>query len=137
MPAMQADSEHVDVEAAGGVVRRAGPDGVHFAVVHRPRHDDWSFPKGKLQAGESFEQAALREVQEEVGVRARLGEELPPARYDVAAGRKLVRYWLMDAETGTFTPTDEVDEVRWLSRADAEALLSHPHDRALLRRVSA
>ena len=133
---MQPDPEPADVRAAGGVVRRSSPDGVRVAVVHRPRHDDWSFPKGKLQAGESFEQAALREVEEEVGVRARLGQELEPARYDVAAGRKLVRYWVMDAESGTFTPSDEVDEVRWLSPADAEELLSHPHDRALLRRVS-
>ena len=84
--------------------------------MHRPRYDDWSLPKGKLDAGETWEAAALREVEEEVGMRCRLGEELPPVRYRDNKGRdKAVRYWLMEPEddAAPFTPNDEVDEMRW------------------------
>jgi 8-oxo-dGTP pyrophosphatase MutT (NUDIX family) len=128
------DPDSADVKAAGGVVRR---DDGRVAVAHRPRYDDWSFPKGKLDPGESWEQAALREVHEEIGVRARLGRELSAAAYDVAHGRKVVRYWLMDPQSGAFAPNEEVDEVRWLLPAEAESLLSYPHDRALAREVGA
>jgi 8-oxo-dGTP diphosphatase len=130
---MDEDPERADVKAAGGVVRCDG----RLAVAHRPRYDDWSFPKGKLDPGESWEQAALREVEEEIGKRCRLGPELPSAAYDVARGRKVVRYWLMDAESGSFTPNDEVDEVRWLAPDEAERLLSYEHDRALARLAGA
>jgi 8-oxo-dGTP diphosphatase len=131
---MDIDPDSADVKAAGGVVRR--DDGT-VAVAHRPRYDDWSFPKGKLDPGESWEQAALREVEEEIGLRCRLGDELPPIAYHVEKGRKVVRYWLMDAVSGEFAPNEEVDEVRWLSGAEAEELLSYEHDRALLREAGA
>jgi 8-oxo-dGTP pyrophosphatase MutT (NUDIX family) len=134
---MAADPERADVRAAGGIVRRREDGGVRIAVVHRTRYDDWSFPKGKLDPGESWEQAALREVEEEIGLRCRLGEELPAAAYQVPDGHKVVRYWLMEPQDGAFAPNEEVDEVRWLSPEAAEALLSYEHDRALARRVRA
>jgi 8-oxo-dGTP pyrophosphatase MutT (NUDIX family) len=114
------------VEAAGGVVLR---DGL-VAVVHRPRYDDWSLPKGKLDSGESFEDAALREVEEETGLRCRLVRELPAVEYEVRGRPKLVRYWAMEAVDETpFVPNDEVDEVRWLEPSEALALLSYDRDR--------
>ncbi len=124
------------VKAAGGVVRRDGPHGVEILVVHRPRYDDWSLPKGKLDGEETFEQAALREVEEETGVRATLREELPPVRYRDAKGRdKLVRYWVMDVvDQGHFAPNDEVDEIRWLAPGVASDLLSYLRDAELVRR---
>ena len=121
------------VEAAGGVVVRDG----QVALVHRPRYDDWTLPKGKLDPGESFEEAALREVEEETGLRCRLGRELPSTEYDDSKGRpKLVRYWEMEPLAGEFTPTGEVDELRWLEPEEAEAILSYDHDRELLRAVN-
>ena len=124
------DPEAAEVRAAGGVVRRE--DG-NIAIVHRPRYDDWSLPKGKLDPGEGFEEAALREVEEETGLRARLGRELPSVEYTDNNGRpKLVRYWEMEPIEGEFTPSDEVDELRWLGPDEAEALLSYDHDRELL-----
>jgi 8-oxo-dGTP diphosphatase len=125
-----------EVKAAGGVVRRDGAGGVEILVVHRPRYDDWSLPKGKLDPDETFEEAALREVEEETGVRAALREELPPIRYRDAKGRdKLVRYWVMDVvEQGRFEPNDEVDEIRWLAPGVAGDLLSYLRDAELVRR---
>lgn len=120
------------VEAAGGVVLRDG-DPPLVAVVHRPRYDDWSLPKGKLDEGESFEQAALREVEEETGISCRLGRELEPSSYRDHRGReKLVRWYLMEMLGGEFEPNDEVDELRWLAPAEAAAVLSYEHDRRLL-----
>jgi 8-oxo-dGTP diphosphatase len=114
------------VEAAGGVVLRDG----RVAVVHRPRYDDWSLPKGKLDPGESFEDAALREVEEETGLRCRLVRELPAVEYQVRGRPKLVRYWAMEVEDETpFVPNHEVDEVRWLEPQEALALLSYDRDR--------
>jgi 8-oxo-dGTP diphosphatase len=122
-----------DVRAAGGVVRREG----RIAVVHRPRYDDWSLPKGKLDPGESSEQAALREVREETGLECELGEELSSTCYRDRKGRsKLVRYWLMEPVGGEFAPNDEVDELRWLTPAEAAALLTYPRDKELVQEVS-
>src|SRR3954453_21560160 len=132
---MTVDPGAAEVRAAGGVVWRRAGDTVAIAVVHRPRYDDWSLPKGKLDPGESWQDAALREVREEIGLRCTLGEELASAAYDVAAGRKVVRYWLMAPESGAFEPNDEVDEVRWLSPEEAQRLLSYEHDRVLARAV--
>jgi 8-oxo-dGTP pyrophosphatase MutT (NUDIX family) len=120
------------VEAAGGVVL----DGEgRVALVHRPRYDDWSLPKGKLDPGESFEEAALREVEEETGMRCRLGAELEPVRYQDNKGRpKLVRYWRMEVEHDPgFVPNDEVDKLRWVPPREAAALLTYPHDAELVR----
>jgi 8-oxo-dGTP diphosphatase len=118
------------VEAAGCIVRC----GDRYAIIHRPEYDDWSFPKGKLDPGETFEQAALREVREEIGVDGSLGRELEPVSYTDRHGRpKVVRYWLMDVDAPPgFEPNDEVDEVRWLDADAARALLTYPRDRALL-----
>src|SRR5512133_4127659 len=115
-----------EIQAAGGVVTR---DGL-VAVVHRPRYDDWSLPKGKLDEGESFEEAALREVWEETGLRVSLDQELPSVEYTVRDRPKRVRYWLMSVESDPgFAPNDEVDELRWLSPRDAEALLTYDRDK--------
>ena len=125
-------TEH-EVLAAGGVLVHDG----RVAVVHRPKYDDWSLPKGKLDPGEGFEEAALREVEEETGMRCRLGRELPSTEYRDAKGRaKLVRYWEMTALDGEFQPSGEVDELRWLEPREAAALLSYEHDRELLRAVT-
>ena len=114
------------VQAAGGVVLR---DGL-VALVHRPRYDDWSLPKGKLDPGESFEEAALREVEEETGLRCRLVRELPTVRYDVRGRLKEVRYWAMEVDDEIpFVPNDEVDQVRWVGQQEALALLSYDRDR--------
>ena len=117
------------VRAAGGVVAR---DGL-IALVHRPRYDDWTLPKGNLDAGESFEDAALREIEEETGMRARLVRELPETHYEVRGRPKVVRYWLMEVESDPgFVANDEVDELRWLEPAQASALLTYERDRDVL-----
>lgn len=126
-----------EVRAAGGAVWRRAGRRVEVLVVHRPRYDDWSLPKGKLEAGESFEQAARREVAEEAGVAVELGDELPSARYLDRKGRpKLVRYWAMRAVGDTsWRPTAEVDARRWVALDEAEALLTYAHDRLLVRQL--
>jgi 8-oxo-dGTP diphosphatase len=114
------------VDAAGGVVVRDG----QVLLVHRPRYDDWTFPKGKLDPGESFEDAAVREVEEETGLRCNLVRELPATRYEVNGRPKLVRYWLMEPEAeAPFAPNDETDELRWLPPREALALLTYDRDR--------
>ena len=123
----------VQVRAAGGVVVRDGK----VLVVHRPRYDDWSLPKGKLTDGESWEAAALREVEEETGFRPQLGRWLGETRYLSAGGPKSVQYWTMTPRDGEFTADDEVDELRWLEPSKALALLSYDHDRGLLERFCA
>src|SRR4051812_14782235 len=132
---MTVDPEAAEVKAAGGVVWRRAGDTIAIAIAHRPRYDDWSLPKGKLDAGESWEAAALREVEEETGMRCRLGEELEPVSYEDRKERvKVVRYWLMEPEGDTdFVPNDEVDEVRWLAPPEAAELLSYPRDRELVQ----
>jgi 8-oxo-dGTP diphosphatase len=125
-----------EVQAAGGLVVREAEGGVEVALVHRPKYDDWSLPKGKLDAGESFEAAALREVAEETGLRCELGRQLEPTRYVDRKGRdKLVRYFLMRPIDGRFEPTAEVDEMRWLPPTEALTLLDYEHDRRLVRQL--
>jgi 8-oxo-dGTP diphosphatase len=117
------------VQAAGGVVVQDG----RVAVVHRPRYDDWTLPKGKLDPGETFEQAALREVREETGLECRIVEELGSTSYTDSKGRpKVVRYFRMEVEGGAFTVNDEVDELRWLSPDEARAALTYERDRDLI-----
>ena len=132
------DFETAEVKASGGVVWRLAEDGegVELVVVHRPRYDDWSLPKGKLDPGESWEQAALREVDEEVGLACRIGAELPAVSYTDHKGRaKVVRYWLMQPQDARadFMPNDEVDLMRWVDPETAAELLSYPHDVELVR----
>jgi 8-oxo-dGTP diphosphatase len=127
-----ASAEQV-VAAAGGIVWRTAEDGgLEVAVAHRPRYDDWSLPKGKLDAGEDLLTAAVREVGEETGLVVLLGRRSVRTSYPLAAGTKRVDYWLMRAVGGAFEPNDEVDELRWLPLAAARALVTHDHDRAVL-----
>jgi 8-oxo-dGTP diphosphatase len=121
------------VRAAGGVVvRNAGS--LEVLLVHRPRYDDWTFPKGKCAAEESDQLCAVREVEEETGLRCELGDELDSTTYRDGRGRrKLVRYWLMEPAGGAFGPSREVDEAVWLSPEAAEQRLSYARDRPVLR----
>jgi 8-oxo-dGTP diphosphatase len=132
---MTLDPEQAEVKAAGGVVWRPAGDTIAIAIAHRPRYDDWSLPKGKLDAGETWEEAAVREVEEEIGLRCRLGDELDPVGYHDRKGRaKVVRYWLMEPENDvTFTPNHEVDEMRWLAPDEAAEALTYPRDAELVR----
>jgi len=126
------------IRAAGAVLWR--PDGrqLQVALVHRPRYDDWSLPKGKLDNGETAPAAAVREVHEETGFRAHLGRRLGQARYVVTSpyakrtGPKVVDYWAARAVDGEFEPGEEVDRLRWLATDEAADLLTHPVDRTIL-----
>ncbi|MFZ1880625.1 MAG: NUDIX hydrolase [Gaiellaceae bacterium] len=118
------------VRAAGGVIVRDG----RVLLVHRPAHGDWSFPKGKLEAGESWEQAALREVEEETTLVCTLGDEVGRTHYLVEDQPKEVRYFRMMCD-GEARGQNEIDEVRWLSLEEARRLLTYDRDRVLLDRI--
>lgn len=121
------------VRAAGGLVARRGEHGAELLVVHRPRYDDWTFPKGKVEPGESDEECAVREVEEETGLRCELGAELPSTSYADSLGRaKQVRYWLMKAVAGELVFLHEVDDARWVTAGEAAGLLTYARDVALL-----
>jgi 8-oxo-dGTP diphosphatase len=129
---VEAAGEDGVIRASGGLIVRDG----RVVVVHRPKYDDWSLPKGKANAGESDEECALREIEEETGLRVTLGEELAPTTYFDAQGRpKRVRWWRMTPISGEFTPTKEVDELRWLTPDEARSLLSYTRDVELLDAV--
>jgi 8-oxo-dGTP diphosphatase len=121
------------VRAAGGVVARNGD----VVLVHRPKYDDWTFPKGKAEENETDEDCALREVAEETGLRCRIGAELSSTEYIDSRGRpKRVRWWRMDPVTDDgFSPNDEIDEVRWVTPEEASALLTYDRDRVLLAEI--
>ena len=125
------------IRAAGGVVIRDGDNGPEVVVVHRPRYDDWSLPKGKCDAGETDEQCAVREVEEETGLRCALGRELLPTSYTDRHGRpKVVRYWDMTIRgSRPFVPNDEIDELAWLPIDEAVERLSYPYDADVLANV--
>ncbi|MDQ4012063.1 MAG: NUDIX hydrolase [Actinomycetota bacterium] len=119
--------------AAGAVVWQLSPSGdVEVALVHRPRYDDWSLPKGKPHSGETLPLTAVREVGEETGHSVALGARLGSTRYLVRWGQKVAHYWAARPTGGSFRPSKEVDELRWLPLAKATDLLTHRHDRTLL-----
>ena len=126
----------VRVRAAGGVVIRDEPRR-EVLVVHRPRYDDWSLPKGKLETGESEADAAVREVYEETGYRGRVLHEVGRVRYVDSRGRdKEVAYFAMRAEEpSTFEPGSEVDQVRWIPVEDAASFLTHDRDAQVVARA--
>ena len=128
------------VAAAGGIVSRRMEGVAEVVVIHRPKYDDWTLPKGKLAPGETFREAAVREIEEETGLRCRLHRELDPVRYRDTSGRpKLVRYWLMTVLSGSVAerePDAEVDAVRWVDLETAAQLLTYPRDRALLESIA-
>jgi 8-oxo-dGTP pyrophosphatase MutT (NUDIX family) len=128
------------VRAAGGVIVRSGPEGEpELLVVHRPRYDDWTLPKGKAEPGESDEECALREVEEETGLVCELGPEVAVSEYEDAAGRpKRVRYFQMTPQEGAeAAPQNEIDDVRWLTRQRALDTLSYARDRAIVESLAA
>ncbi|WP_432128208.1 NUDIX hydrolase [Streptomyces sp. bgisy082] len=120
--------------AAGCVLWRPSPSGrgIEIALVHRPKYDDWSHPKGKLKRGETAEECARREVLEETGRRCELGARLPTVHYTVAGRPKEVSYWSARALDGAFTPSREVDALLWLPPDHARPRLTQPRDRDLL-----
>jgi 8-oxo-dGTP pyrophosphatase MutT (NUDIX family) len=125
------------VRAAGGLVVRDGDLGPEVLVVHRPAYDDWTFPKGKAEPGESDEACAVREVEEETGLRCSLGRELPSTEYVDAGGRlKRVRYWLMRVESGAVVFLHEIDDARWLRVDEAASTLTYARDEQLLRALA-
>lgn len=122
--------------AAGAVLWRpadvtAAPE---IAVIHRPRYDDWSLPKGKVDPGETEPVTAVREIEEETGFRAHLGRRLPTVSYPVGQSIKTVRYWAARCVSGDFSVNEEVDDLKWLPAAQAMTALTYPQDRKVLRR---
>lgn len=119
-----------DVLAAGAICWREAQGRLELLLIHRPRYLDWSWPKGKLDAGETLPETAVREVEEEVGLRIRLGAPLPPISYPVSAGLKKVHYWAAWAgDQEGRADGREVDELRWCSPDEAFGLLSNPSDK--------
>jgi 8-oxo-(d)GTP phosphatase len=136
--------EHV-IQAAGGVVWRTKSgnekvNDVEVAIVHRPQYDDWSIPKGKCARGEPLVECAIREVFEETGYRVRMGRFLGEAHYMKISGGeerpKIVYYWSLRADAGLFTPTQEVDGLRWLTIEDARSMLTRSTDKEILDRFA-
>jgi 8-oxo-dGTP diphosphatase len=135
---MEFDNSTELVQAAGGLLVRRRAGKLEIALVHRPMHQDWSYPKGKLEEGETFEEAAQREVFEETGFVCRLLRFIGHTEYLDRKGRpKVVAYWVMAAEAGAFEPNEEVDELQWLDIASAGRQLTYDRDRELLAAMAA
>lgn len=133
----ESESPKKVVLAAGAVLWRAGDEAKpEVAIIHRPRYDDWSLPKGKVDPGETEPVTAVREVGEETGFSCVLGRRLASVSYPVEQGVKKVRYWAARVGDGTFEPNDEVDELIWLPVPEAMERVGYPHDRKILRRFA-
>lgn len=123
-----------EIRAAGGIVRRTSPSGIELVIVHRPTYRDWALPKGRLNAGETPEAAALREVMEEAACRASIVRSLGTSEYQFRGRRKIVMFWLMDVvEEFPFTPNPEIDAVLWVSPEEALRRLDYAQERALVK----
>lgn len=133
-----ADHPEIEVWAAGGAVWRRADDHLELLLVHRPGHRDWTLPKGKVDAGETLRQCALREVEEETGLRCTTANRLSMVRYrDARRRRKAVVYWLMTVDGGAFVPNEEVDAAGWFDFASARAMLTYDHDVELVDEIEA
>ena len=131
---LPAEHPQVEVWAAGGIIGRLVDDQLEVLLAHRPNHGDWTFPKGKLDVGETLRCCALREVAEETGLTCATHDRCEPVFYRDARDReKAVVYWTMTVESGSYVPNDEVDGVGWFDVESAVAVLTYAHDRALLR----
>ena len=130
---VRAPGEDALIRAAGGIVWREDASGPRLAIVHRPKHRDWSLPKGKLEPGESFPRAALREVEEETGCRAVLRDFAGYTLYSVNGRDKIVLFWNMTVrQVAAFEPNGEIDELAWLTPSAALARLDHPGERKVV-----
>lgn len=131
---LQGDDPAVEVWAAGGIVCDQQE---RVLLAHRPKYDDWTLPKGKLDPGETLSQCALREVHEETGFRCVLGQPAAASRYRDHKGRsKEVRYWHMTVLDGAFVANDEVDQIAWMSLREASQRVSYERDREILDKMS-
>jgi 8-oxo-dGTP pyrophosphatase MutT (NUDIX family) len=125
------------IAAAGGVLARGRGTGLEIALVHRPRYDDWTLPKGKVEPGETELAAAVREVREETGAQVAASRRITRVHYLVDDVPKTVTYWAMRDDGGAFTPGTEVDAMEWLPTAKAAQRLTHDTDRTVLREFGA
>jgi 8-oxo-dGTP pyrophosphatase MutT (NUDIX family) len=124
------------IHAAGGIVRRATPEGVRIVLVHRPMYRDWALPKGKVNRGEAPESAAIREVMEEAACRAAIVRELGTTEYLFRGRRKSVTFWLMDlVEELPFTPNPEIDAISWQTPEEALRLMDYAQERELVKQA--
>lgn len=130
--------EPVAVVAAGAIPWRINSNGLEVLLIHRPRYDDWSWPKGKIDPGETIPECAAREVREEIGLSAPLGIPLPPIHYHVASGLKVVHYWAVKVNGAKLVPDGkEVDRVVWCAPQTAAGMLSNPSDVVPLEHLQA
>jgi 8-oxo-dGTP pyrophosphatase MutT (NUDIX family) len=128
---------HRLIAAAGGVVWHSTPEGLKVAVIHRPRYDDFALPKGKLDRGEIFEEAALREVLEEIGTECHITEFVEVTSYFVGKAPKIVVYFNMEPKDEIpFVPNDEVDQLHWLEPEEAQRKLSYQSEREVLSKAT-
>ena len=128
-----------EIRAAGAVVWRDGPDGPQIALVHRPKYDDWTIPKGKCEPGEHMLLTAVREVAEETGQRVRLGRRLSPSFYELDGRPKRVDYWVARSldPAAVFVPGREVDDLAWLPLGEAAKRLTYERDMLILEEFAA